>query len=200
MPQFKAPIADIQFLLNDWLAIDQHYLNIGAEGMDSELINEIIAQGARFAEEAVAPLNREGDEEGCKLINGSVTTPEGFAQAYKQYIANGWNAMLGNPDFDGQDLPYTAAIPVHEMLNAANLSWRLTTMLTESAVLAVDKHATESLKALYLPKLISGEWTGTMNLTEPHAGTDLALLNSKAVPQKDGSYGNYSTLVYFCPF
>jgi alkylation response protein AidB-like acyl-CoA dehydrogenase len=188
MPQFKAPIADIQFLLNDWLAIDQHYLNIGAEGMDSELINEIIAQGAKFAEEAVAPLNREGDEEGCKLVDGSVTTPTGFAQAYKQYIANGWNAMLGNPDFDGQDLPYTAAIPVHEMLNAANLSWRLTTMLTESAVLAVDKHATEQLKALYLPKLISGEWTGTMNLTEPHAGTDLALLNSKAVPQEDGSY------------
>ncbi len=168
MPQFKAPTADIQFLLNDWLAIDQHYQNIGAEGMDSELISEIIAQGAKFAEEAVAPLNREGDEEGCKLVNGSVTTPAGFAQAYKQYIANGWNAMLGNPDFDGQDLPYTAAIPVHEMLNAANLSWRLTTMLTESAVLAVDKHATDQLKALYLPKLISGEWTGTMNLTEPH--------------------------------
>jgi alkylation response protein AidB-like acyl-CoA dehydrogenase len=188
MPQFKAPIADIQFLLKDWLAIDQHYLNIGAEGMDSELINEIIAQGAKFAEEAVAPLNREGDEEGCKLVDGSVTTPTGFAQAYKQYITNGWNAMLGNPDFDGQDLPYTAAIPVHEMLNAANLSWRLTTMLTESAVLAVDKHATDQLKALYLPKLISGEWTGTMNLTEPHAGTDLALLNSKALPQQDGSY------------
>ncbi|GAC30039.1 acyl-CoA dehydrogenase family protein [Brumicola pallidula] len=188
MPQFKAPTADIQFLLNDWLAIDQHYLSIGAEGMDSELINEIIAQGAKFAEEAVAPLNREGDEEGCKLVNGSVTTPTGFAQAYKQYIANGWNAMLGNPDFDGQDLPYTAAIPVHEMLNAANLSWRLTTMLTESAVLAVDKHATEQLKTLYLSKLISGEWTGTMNLTEPHAGTDLALLNSKAIPQDDGSY------------
>jgi alkylation response protein AidB-like acyl-CoA dehydrogenase len=188
MPQFKAPIADIQFLLKDWLAIDQHYLNIGAEGIDAELINEIIAQGAKFAEEAVAPLNREGDEEGCRLVNGSVTTPTGFAQAYKQYIANGWNAMLGNPDFDGQDLPYTAAIPVHEMLNAANLSWRLTTMLTESAVLAVDKHATEQLKALYLPKLISGEWTGTMNLTEPHAGTDLALLNSKAIPQQDGSY------------
>ncbi len=188
MPQFKAPIADIQFLLNDWLAIDQHYLNIGAQGMDSELIGEIIAQGAKFAEEAVAPLNREGDEEGCKLVDGSVITPTGFAQAYKQYIANGWNAMLGNPDFDGQDLPYTAAIPVHEMLNAANLSWRLTTMLTESAVLAVDKHATDQLKALYLPKLISGEWTGTMNLTEPHAGTDLALLNSKAIPQQDGSY------------
>lgn len=188
MPQFKAPTADVQFLLNDWLAIENHYQSIGAEGMDAELVNEIIAQGAKFAEEAVAPLNREGDEEGCKLVDGSVTTPAGFAQAYHEYIANGWNAMLGNPDFDGQDLPYTAAVPVHEMLNAANLSWRLTTMLTESAVLAVDKHASDDLKALYLPKLISGEWTGTMNLTEPHAGTDLALLNAKAAPQTDGSY------------
>jgi alkylation response protein AidB-like acyl-CoA dehydrogenase len=188
MPQFKAPIADVQFLLNDWLAIDKHYQDIGAEGMDSELVNEIIAQGAKFAEEAVAPLNREGDEEGCKLVDGAVTTPTGFAQAYHEYIANGWNAMLGNPEFDGQDLPYSAAVPVHEMLNAANLSWRLTTMLTESAVLAVDKHATAELKSKYLSKLISGEWTGTMNLTEPHAGTDLALLNSKAVPQQDGSY------------
>ncbi len=188
MPQFKAPIADIQFLLNDWLAIDKHYQDIGAEGMDAELVNEIIAQGAKFAEEAVAPLNREGDEEGCKLLDGAVTTPSGFAQAYHEYIANGWNAMLGNPEFDGQDLPYSAAVPVHEMLNAANLSWRLTTMLTESAVLAVDKHATTELKSKYLSKLISGEWTGTMNLTEPHAGTDLALLNSKAIPQQDGSY------------
>jgi alkylation response protein AidB-like acyl-CoA dehydrogenase len=188
MPQFTAPITDVQFLLNDWLAIDKHYQDIGAEGMDAELVNEIIAQGAKFAEEAVAPLNREGDEEGCKLIDGQVTTPKGFAQAYHEYVANGWNAMLGNPDFDGQDLPYSAAVPVHEMLNAANLSWRLTTMLTESAVLAVDKHASEELKAAYLPKLISGEWTGTMNLTEPHAGTDLALLNTKAVPQGDGSY------------
>jgi alkylation response protein AidB-like acyl-CoA dehydrogenase len=156
--------------------------------MDAELVNEIIAQGARFAEDAVAPLNREGDEEGCTLVDGSVKTPKGFAEAYHEYIANGWNAMLGNPEFDGQDLPYSAAVPVHEMLNAANLSWRLTTMLTESAMLAVDKHATDELKALYLPKLISGEWTGTMNLTEPHAGTDLALLNTKAIPQNDGSY------------
>ncbi|MFQ3249188.1 MAG: alkylation response protein AidB-like acyl-CoA dehydrogenase [Glaciecola sp.] len=188
MPQFKAPITDLQFLLNDWLAIDKHYQDVGAEGMDAELVNEIIAQGARFAEDAVAPLNREGDEEGCTLVDGSVKTPKGFAEAYHEYIANGWNAMLGNPEFDGQDLPYSAAVPVHEMLNAANLSWRLTTMLTESAMLAVDKHATDELKALYLPKLISGEWTGTMNLTEPHAGTDLALLNTKAIPQNDGSY------------
>lgn len=188
MPQYLAPMADFQFLLNDWLNIDSHYLAVNAEGMDAELVHEIISQGAKFAEEVIAPLNREGDEEGCKLVDGSVSTPKGFAEAYQEYIANGWNAMLGNPDFDGQDLPYTAAVPVHEMLNSANLSWRLTTMLTESAVLAVDKHASEELKSKYLRKLISGEWTGTMNLTEPQAGTDLALLATKAQPQDDGSY------------
>jgi alkylation response protein AidB-like acyl-CoA dehydrogenase len=188
MPQFKAPLADYQFLLKDWLALDEHYQQIGAQDFDFELVNEVIAQGAKFAEDAVAPLNREGDEIGAKLIDGKVTTPEGFAQAYQEYIANGWNAMLGNPEYDGQDLPYSSAVPVHEMLNAANLSWRLTTMLTESAVLAVDKHASQALKDQYLAKLISGEWTGTMNLTEPHAGTDLALLNTKAIPNGDGSY------------
>ena len=188
MPQYQAPMADFQFLLNDWLNIDSHYLAVGAEGMDGELVTEIMSQGAKFAEEVVAPLNREGDEIGCKLENGKVTTPPGFADAYQEYVANGWNAMLGNPEFDGQDLPYTAAVPIHEMLNSANLSWRLTTMLTESAVLAVDKHATDELKQQYLAKLISGEWTGTMNLTEPQAGTDLALLSTKAQPQDDGSY------------
>lgn len=188
MPQYVAPMADFQFLLNDWLNIDSHYLSVNAEGMDAELVNEILTQGAKFAEEVVAPLNREGDEQGCTLKDGKVTTPDGFSQAYQYYIANGWNAMLGNPDFEGQDLPYTAAVPVHEMLNSANLSWRLTTMLTESAVLAVDKHATDELREQYLAKLISGEWTGTMNLTEPHAGTDLSLLSSKAVPNDDNSY------------
>ncbi len=188
MPQYNAPLNDFQFLLKDWLQIDKHYQTIGAEGLDYELVSEIISQGAKFAEEAIAPLNREGDEQGCKLKDGKVSTPEGFANAYQDYVANGWNAMLGNPDYDGQDLPYSAAVPVHEMLNSANLSWRLTTMLTESAVLAVDKHASQDLKDKYLYKLISGEWTGTMNLTEPHAGTDLALLNTKAVPNNDGSY------------
>ncbi len=188
MPQYQAPMADFQFLLNEWLNIDSHYLAIGAQGMDSELVSEIIGQGAKFAQEVIAPLNREGDEQGCTLANGKVTTPEGFASAYQEYVANGWNAMLGNPEFDGQDLPYTVAVPIHEMLNSANLSWRLTTMLTESAVLAVDKHGSEKLRQQYLAKLISGEWTGTMNLTEPQAGTDLALLNTKAVPLDDDTY------------
>jgi alkylation response protein AidB-like acyl-CoA dehydrogenase len=188
MHQYLAPMADFKFLLTQWLDLDSHYLAIGAQGMDVELVSEVLAQGAKFAEEVVAPLNREGDEVGCKLENGKVTTPHGFAAAYQEYIANGWNAMLGNPDYDGQDLPYTAAVPIHEMLNSANLSWRLTTMLTESAVLAVDKHGSDELKQQYLAKLISGEWTGTMNLTEPQAGSDLSLLTTKAQPQADGTF------------
>jgi len=188
MHQYQAPMADFQFLLKEWLNLDSHYLAIGAQGMDAELVSEVMTQGAKFAEQVIAPLNREGDEIGCKLENGAVSTPPGFAAAYQEYVGNGWNAMLGNPDFDGQDLPYTAAVPIHEMLNSANLSWRLTTMLTESAVLAVDKHASETLRQQYLAKLISGEWTGTMNLTEPQAGSDLSLLTTKAEPQDDGTY------------
>ena len=188
MPQYQAPLADFQFLLRDWLSLDTHYQQTGLADFDFELANEVIAQGAKFAQDVVAPLNREGDETGCKLADGKVTTPAGFATAYQDYVNNGWNAMLGPIDYEGQGLPYTMAVPVHEMLNSANLSWRLTTMLTESAVLAMTKHASDELKNVYLPKLVSGEWTGTMNLTEPQAGTDLALLSTKAEPQGDGSY------------
>ncbi|WJG08790.1 acyl-CoA dehydrogenase family protein [Aliiglaciecola sp. LCG003] len=188
MPQYQAPLTDMQFLLHDWLKLDQHYLNLGLQDFDQELVNEVLSQGAKFAEQVLAPLNREGDEQSCKLENGKVTTPDGFAAAYQEYVANGWNAMLGSAEYDGQDLPYSMAIPVHEMINAANISWRLITMLTESAVLAINKHGSQSLKDTYLAKLISGEWTGTMCLTEPHAGTDLSLLSTKAAPLDNGAY------------
>ncbi|MBU3021035.1 acyl-CoA dehydrogenase family protein [Aestuariibacter sp. A3R04] len=188
MPQYQAPLADFQFLLRDWLSLDNHYQSSGLTDFDFELANEVISQGAKFAEDIVAPLNRDGDETGCTLKDGNVTTPPGFASAYRDYVANGWNAMLGPVEYDGQGLPYTMAVPVHEMLNSANLSWRLTTMLTESAVLAVTRHASDELKNQYLSKLVTGEWTGTMNLTEPQAGTDLSLLSTKAEPQQDGSY------------
>lgn len=188
MPQYHAPLTDMQFLLHDWINICDHYQALGQLDFDQELVNEILNQGAKFAEEVIAPLNREGDEQSSKLQNGKVTTPHGFAAAYQDYIANGWNAMLGSADYDGQDLPNSMAIPVHEMLNSANLSWRLICMLTESAVLAVSKHGDDALKKTYLRQLISGEWTGTMCLTEPHAGTDLSLLSAKAEPNDDGSY------------
>jgi alkylation response protein AidB-like acyl-CoA dehydrogenase len=188
MPQYTAPIKDMQFVLHDWLNLAEHYQKLGLEDFDQELVNEILNQGAKFSEEVIAPLNREGDEQGCTLNDGIVTTPEGFAAAYQEYIANGWNAMLGSADYDGQDLPHTIAVPVQEMLSSANVSWRLTSILTESAVLAVTKHASDELKNTYLAKLISGEWTGTMCLTEPHAGTDLSLLSTKAEPSDDGSF------------
>lgn len=188
MPDYHAPLNDMEFLLKDWIDLESHYKNLGLEEFDWELIKEVISQGAKFASEVVAPLNQVGDEQSCSLIDGNVTTPEGFAAAYQDYINNGWNAMLGDEAFGGQQLPYTAAIPVHEMLNSANLSWRLVSMLTESAVLAVTKHGSDDLKQQYLSQLISGEWTGTMCLTEPQAGTDLALLNAKAEPLDDGSY------------
>lgn len=188
MPQYHAPLIDMQFLLHDWLKISEHYQALGLQDFDAELVNEILTQGAKFAQDAIAPLNREGDEESCHLVDGKVSTPQGFASAYHDYIANGWNAMLGSADYDGQDLPNSIAVPVHEMLNSANLSWRLVSMLTESAVLAVTKHGDENLKKTYLAKLISGEWTGTMCLTEPHAGTDLSLLSTKATPNDSGSY------------
>jgi len=188
MPQYHAPLIDMQFLLHDWLKISDHYQALGLQDFDAELVNEILNQGAKFAQDAIAPLNRDGDEQSCQLQDGKVTTPSGFAEAYHEYIANGWNAMLGSADYDGQDLPNSMAVPVHEMLNSANLSWRLVCMLTESAVLAVTKHGDENLKQTYLAKLISGEWTGTMCLTEPQAGSDLSLLSSKAESQADGSY------------
>ena len=188
MPQYTAPLKDMQFILHDWLNLSAHYQKLGLEDYDQDLVNEILNQGAKFAEEVIAPLNRSGDEQSSKLVDKKVITPDGFADAYKDYIANGWNAMLGNADYDGQDLPNSMAIPVHEMLSSANFSWRLISVLTESAILAVDKHGSNNLKAQYLPKLISGEWTGTMNLTEPHAGSDLSLLTSKAKDNGDGSY------------
>ncbi|MBU3004378.1 acyl-CoA dehydrogenase family protein [Paraglaciecola arctica] len=188
MPQYNAPINDMQFVLHEWLNLSDHYQKLGLQDFDQELVNEILMQGSKFAEEVIAPLNREGDEQGAKLIDGTVTTPDGFAEAYKEYVANGWNAMLGSADYEGQDLPNTIAVPVHEMLDSANVSWRLTGMLNESAILAITKHASEELKNTYLAKLISGEWAGTMCLTEPHAGTDLSLLSTKAVPNEDGSF------------
>lgn len=188
MPDYRAPLTDQQFLLHDWLGISDHYQSIGKGDFDQELINEVLQQGAKFAEEMVAPLNREGDEQGCTLEDGKVTTPEGFAAAYREYVDNGWNSMLGSEEYGGQALPYSMAVPFHEMIMSANLSWRLLGMLTESAILAVEKHASDELKETYLPNLISGEWTGTMCLTEPQAGTDLALLSTKAENAEDGAH------------
>lgn len=188
MPEYNAPLKDMRFVMHEVLKAAEHYANLGREDLNAEMVDAILEEGAKFTSGVVAPLNRNSDEEGCQFKDGAVTTPKGYGDAYQQYCENGWASMTGPVDYDGQGLPASLAGPFHEMLMSASLSFRIYSGLTEGSVLALDHHGTDQLKAQFLPKLISGEWAGTMCLTEPQAGTDLALLRTKAEPQGDGSY------------
>jgi alkylation response protein AidB-like acyl-CoA dehydrogenase len=184
---YQAPLRDMRFVLHELFDISAHCELLG-NGLDRELIDGVLEEGARYAAEVVAPLNRNSDEQGCQLSAGQVSTPDGFAEAYQQYVDNGWASMTGPSEYGGQALPQMLACNFHEMLMSASLSFRVYSGLTEGAVLALHKHGSESLKDSYLHKLVSGQWTGTMCLTEPQAGTDLALLRTRAEPQADGSF------------
>jgi alkylation response protein AidB-like acyl-CoA dehydrogenase len=184
---YQAPLRDMRFVLHELFDISSHCELLG-NGLDRELIDGVLEEGGRYAAEVVAPLNRNSDEQGCQLRDGQVSTPDGFAEAYQQYVDNGWASMTGPSAYGGQALPQMLACNFHEMLMGASLSFRVYSGLTEGAVLALYKHGSETLKATYLHKLVSGQWTGTMCLTEPQAGTDLALLRTKAEPQADGSF------------
>lgn len=184
---YQAPLRDMRFVLHELFDISAHCELLGND-LDRELIDGVLEEGARYAAEVVAPLNRDSDEEGVVLENGRVTTPSGFRQAYRQYVDNGWASMTGPSEYGGQALPQMLACNFHEMLMGASLSFRVYSGLTEGAVLALHKHGSDTLKRHYLEKLVSGQWTGTMCLTEPQAGTDLALLRTRAEPQADGSY------------
>ncbi|MBU0807872.1 MAG: acyl-CoA dehydrogenase C-terminal domain-containing protein [Gammaproteobacteria bacterium] len=184
---YQAPLRDMRFVLHELFDISSHCELLG-NGLDRELIDGVLEEGARYTAEVVAPLNRNSDEQGCQLSDGQVTTPDGFAEAYQQYVDNGWASMTGPSEYGGQALPQMLACNFHEMLMSASLSFRVYSGLTEGAVLALYKHGSDALKSAYLEKLVSGQWAGTMCLTEPQAGTDLALLRSKAEPQADGSF------------
>ncbi|WP_372875953.1 acyl-CoA dehydrogenase C-terminal domain-containing protein [Pseudomonas sp.] len=184
---YQAPLRDMRFVLHELFDIGGHCALLG-NGLERELIDGVLEEGARYAAGVVAPLNRHGDEQGCQLDAGQVSTPEGFREAYRQYVDNGWASMTGPSEYGGQGLPQMLACNFHEMLMSASLSFRVYSGLTEGAVLALAKHGSEALKQAYLGKLVSGQWAGTMCLTEPQAGTDLALLRTKAEPQADGSY------------
>ncbi|MGE8110969.1 acyl-CoA dehydrogenase C-terminal domain-containing protein [Pseudomonas sp. NPDC086566] len=184
---YRAPLRDMHFVLHEVFDVTAHCARLGNE-LDRETIDGILEQGARFAGEVVAPLNRQGDEQGCRLEQGSVRTPDGFPEAYRHYVEQGWGGMTGPVEHDGQGLPQMVAACFHEMLMGASLSFRIYSGLTEGAVLALHRHGSAALKRDYLSKLVSGEWAGTMCLTEPQAGTDLALLRTRAEPQGDGSY------------
>ncbi len=185
MSVYKAPVADMKFVLKEVAGLKR--LNKAAE-LDDQMIETILEEAGKLARDVLDPLNVGGDRAGAKLENGKVKTPPGFKDAYKQYQEGGWNGVPFNPEYGGQGLPLALAFAVQEMWQSANMSFGLCPMLNQAAVEAIDIHGTQEQKDMYLGKLISGEWTGTMNLTEPQAGTDLAVLKSKALKQADGSY------------
>ncbi len=188
MYPYAAPLRDIRFVLHEVLHAGNHYAELGRDEVNAEFIDTVLEGAARFAEEVVAPTNEPGDRVGVRLEDGGVVTPPGFREAYEQFVSDGWAALCGPEEFGGQGLPESFGGPVGELLVSANQSWKLYSGLTDSAILCLEKHATDELKQQYLTRLVTGEWTGTMCLTEPQAGTDLGLLRCRAEPAEDGSF------------
>ena len=197
MPIYKAPVDDALFLLNDVFHLD-HYGNLpGFSDASPDVVEAVLREAAKFSEEVLTPLNRVGDKEGCKRAgDGSVTTPTGFKDAYKQIVEGGWIGISVPPEFGGQGLPATLTEIVNEFFCSANMAFAMYAGLTQGAIAALLTHASGELKTKYLPKMVEGVWTGTMNLTEPHCGTDLGLLRSKATKQADGSYKISGTKIF----
>ena len=189
MPDYKAPVRDINFVINEVLESEKLYQTLpGFEEATTDLMSAIIEEGAKFAENELAPLNQIGDEEGCTWTKEGVKTPEGFPAAYQKYVENGWPALAADVEDGGQGMPNMLGISMTEMCGSANWSWGMYPGLSHGAVNTVDAHGSPEQKEQYLTKLVSGEWTGTMCLTESHCGTDLGMLRTKAEPQADGSY------------
>lgn len=197
MPDYKAPVRDIQFVINEVLESEKLYQTLpGFEEATEDLMNAIIEEGARFSENVIAPLNRSGDEEGCHWSEEGVKTPAGYKEAYRQYVDNGWPALSAQAEYGGQGMPSMLGIIMSELAGSANWSWVMYPGLSLGAVNTVEAHGDEEQKQKYLTKLISGEWTGTMCLTESQCGSDLGLLRTKAEPQSDGSYTITGTKIF----
>ena len=195
--QYKAPQRDIQFVMHDVLGLENLYAGLPKfADTNRELIDSIVEAGAQFCEGELAPLNRSGDEEGCTFNNGEVTTPKGFKEAYAKYVELGFGALSAEPEHGGQGLPPTIGIALSEMMGTANWSFGMYPGLSHGAINTVEAHGTPEQKETYLTKLVSGEWTGTMCLTEPHAGSDLGIIRTKAEPNADGSYAITGTKIF----
>ena len=189
MTEYRAPTRDMQFLLFDVLDIERFSNLPGFSETSPDLVNAILEEGAKFCEGVLQPLNQSADKEGCVLnADKSVTTPTGFKEAYAQFVEGGWPGLSVSQDYGGQGLPIILAMVINEFVSSANMAFGMYPGLAHGAYSALMHHGSEEQKQTYLPKLASGEWGGTMNLTEPHCGTDLGLLRTKAVPQADGSY------------
>src|ERR1700745_2047137 len=189
MPIYKAPVEDVSFLLNDVFQIDRYDNLPGFTDASADVREAILGEAAKLAEEVLQPLNRTGDLEGCKRnADGSVTTPKGFKDAFKQVAEGGWLGLSAPTEYGGQGLPTTLSHAVNEFQMSANMAFSMYGGLTMGATAALLVHGTAEQKTTYVPKMIAGEWTGTMNLTEPHCGPDLGILRTKAVRQADGSF------------
>jgi alkylation response protein AidB-like acyl-CoA dehydrogenase len=197
MPNYKAPVRDIRFVINEVLESEKLYQTLpGYEEATEDLMNAIVDEGARFAESVIAPLNRSGDEEGCHWSAAGVTTPAGYKEAYRQYVENGWPALSADVEYGGQGMPNMLGIIVNELAGTANWSWVMYPGLSHGAVNTVEAHGDAEQKQKYLTKLVSGEWTGTMCLTESQCGSDLGLLRTKAELRADGSYAITGTKIF----
>ena len=189
MPTYQAPLADTLFVLNDVLGLSRYSNLPGFSEASPDVVEAILQEGGKFASEVFHPLNQVGDREGCKRAeDGSVTTPKGFKAAYDQFREAGWGGLSCEAEYGGQGLPHTLSAAVNEFMSSANMAFAMYPGLTRGAIAAIQLHGTPEQKQTYLPKMIEGSWTGTMNLTEPHCGTDLGLLRTRATPQGDGSY------------
>ncbi len=193
---YRPNVADIRHALNDVAGLGKA-LETGRLGsLTADLLDAVLEEGARFTAERIVPMRMVGDKNPSRVKDGEVTTPQGWAELYQDWAAGGWNAVAAPEEFGGQGLPSTVAVALNEMWNAGSMSFGLCPMLSMGAIEALDKHGSEFLKQTYLPKLVAGEWTGTMNLTEPQAGTDLAGLRSRAEPAGDGTYRIFGQKIY----
>jgi len=196
MPDYKVPVNDYLFLFNDVLDMQSQYKNVqGGDEASNDMVEAIFTEAAKFCENELAPIYQSGDD-GCTWDDGVVTTPAGFKEAYQKFIEAGWTSLTGSTDMGGQGLPSSIGIAINEMMTTANWAWAMYPGLSEGAVATLETSGTEQQKKDYLVKLISGVWSGTMCLTEPHCGTDLGLMKTKAVPSDDGSYKVNGTKIF----
>jgi alkylation response protein AidB-like acyl-CoA dehydrogenase len=194
---YKAPLADMNYLVKNVFKLEKTLAGIPEfADFDDDLYSAILEEAGKFAENVLFPINRNGDEQGCQFEDGVVTTPDGFKQAYKDFAEGGWQGVSGDPEFGGQGLPKTINLLTEEMVYSANTSFCLYSSLTAGAYQALHAHATDELKSLYLPPMLEGRWAGAMGLTEPHAGSDLGIIKSKAEPISDNTYKVNGTKIF----
>jgi len=188
MPEYKAPIRDMKFVMQELLDCDSHYQKLGYEDASLDMVDAIITEAAKFTEQVIAPINQSGDEQGCTWTDGVVTTPDGFKDAYQHYVEGGWPTLSQSEEFGGQGLPHSLNTAIGEFTSAANHSFAMYPGLSHGALATIEAHGSELQKQIFMPKLVEGTWTGTMCLTEAHCGTDLGMLRTKAELNDDGSY------------